>query len=137
MIAATAVATKLSTKLQYDTTQYNTVYNGGQKGGYAESRWTLISFVGDNYPIPNTTELKKNLDLTLKTVFVFVYYIYFHRNGSVLHWSEALPEAKPIPQPNHHRPQPRRQEGLHKEGLKDQPSGVSHSVSNAFEIVYL
>ena len=27
----------------YNTIQYNTVYNGGQKGegGYAESRWTL------------------------------------------------------------------------------------------------
>ena len=41
--AATAVATQLSTIIQYNTTQYNTVYNGGQKGegGYAESRWTL------------------------------------------------------------------------------------------------
>ena len=38
MIAATAVATQLSTIIQY-----NTVYNGGQKGegGYAELRWTL------------------------------------------------------------------------------------------------
>ena len=62
MIAATAVATQLSTIIQYNTIQYNvatqhcytvkycntiqhnTMYNGGQKGegGYAESRWTLI-----------------------------------------------------------------------------------------------
>ena len=61
MIAATAVATQLSTIIQYNTIQYNvatqhcytvkyyntlqhnTMYNGGQKGegGYAESRWTL------------------------------------------------------------------------------------------------
>ena len=55
MIAATAVATQLSTIIQYNTiqynvatqlstiVQYNTMYNGGQKGegGYAESRWTL------------------------------------------------------------------------------------------------
>ena len=45
MIAATAVATQLSTIIQYNTTQYNTMYNGGQngEGGYAESRWTLDS----------------------------------------------------------------------------------------------
>ena len=43
MIAATAVATQLSTIIQYNTTQYNTLNNGGKKGegGYAESRWTL------------------------------------------------------------------------------------------------
>ena len=33
MIAATAVATQLSTIIQYNTIQYNTMYNGGQKGG--------------------------------------------------------------------------------------------------------
>ena len=33
MIAATAVATQLSTIIQYNTIQYNTVYNGCQKGG--------------------------------------------------------------------------------------------------------
>ena len=38
MIAATAVATQISTIIQH-----NTMYNGGQKGegGDAESRWTL------------------------------------------------------------------------------------------------
>ena len=48
MIAATAVATQLSTIIQYNTiqhnkTQYNTVYDGGQKGegGYEVLRWTL------------------------------------------------------------------------------------------------
>ena len=47
MIAATAVATQLSAIVQYNTTQYNTVYNGGQKGegGYAVSRWTLNRWV--------------------------------------------------------------------------------------------
>ena len=51
MIAATAVATQLSTIIQYNTIQYNTIqctmYNGGQKGevGYAESRWTLDSLM--------------------------------------------------------------------------------------------
>ena len=43
MIAANAVAKQSSTIIKYNTIQYNTMYNGGQKGegGYAEPRWTL------------------------------------------------------------------------------------------------
>ena len=37
MIANTAVATQLSTTTQYNSLQYNTVYNGGQKR--KEERW--------------------------------------------------------------------------------------------------